>query len=90
MGKPNPQIARAAIFEIIENQMRDGTPTETKHTYDRLIADGHSEEETMRMIGCVLSSEVFEILKKNQPYNEERYVAALKALPEMPWDNDGG
>jgi hypothetical protein len=22
MGKPNPQIARAAIFEIIENQMR--------------------------------------------------------------------
>ena len=90
MTDPDPEIARAAIFEIIENQMRDDTPPETKETYDRLIADGHSREETMKMIGCVVTSEIFDVLKENQPYNQERYVAALQALPELPWDNDDG
>ena len=82
----NPDIARAAIFEIIENQIRDGTPPETKQTYDRLIAEGHSHEDAMRLIGCVVSSEIFDVLKKSQPYNEERYVAALNSLPKLPWD----
>ena len=88
MTTPDPEIARAAIFEIIENQMRDGTPPETKQTYDRLIAAGHSREETMKLIGCVVSSEIFDVLKARQPYNQERYVAALKALPKLPWDDD--
>ncbi len=88
MTEPDPTIAREAIFEVINNQIRDGTPPETKQTYDRLIADGHSEEETMKMIGCVVSSEIFDVLKHKQPYNQERYVAALRALPELPWDSD--
>ena len=89
MTEPDPQFARAAIFEIIENQMRDGNPLETKQTYDRLIADGHSHEETMKMIGCVVSSEIFDVVKRNQTFNQERYVAGLKALPELPWANEG-
>ena len=69
MTDPDPEITRAAIFQIIENQMRDDTPPETKQTYDRLIADGHSHEETMKMIGCVVTSEIFDVLKHHQPYN---------------------
>ena len=78
MTESDSQIAREAIFEIIENQIRDNTPPETKQTYDRLIADGHSHEEAMKMIGCVVTSEIFDVLKQNQPYNQERYVAALQ------------
>ena len=88
MASHNPEIARETVFEIIKNQMRDGTPPETKHTYERLIADGFSDEETMKFIGCALSSEMFELLKHNLTYDEERYVSALKTLPELPWDND--
>jgi hypothetical protein len=88
MTEPDPQLARAAIFEIIENQMRDETPIEIKQTYDRLIADGHSHEETMKMIGRDFSSEIFDVVKRNQTFNQERYVAGLKALPELPWAND--
>jgi hypothetical protein len=87
MTEPDPEIARATIFELIDNQIRDGTPPETKQTYDRLIAAGHSREETMKLIGCVVVSEIFDVLKERQPYNQERYVAALKALPELPWDD---
>ena len=78
MTEPDPQLARAAIFEIIENQMRAKTPLETKQTYDRLTADGHSHEETMKMIGCVVSSEIFDVVKRNQTFNQERYVAGLR------------
>ena len=85
----DPEITRAAIFEIIENQMRDDTPPETKQTYDRLIADGHSREETMKLIGCAVSSEIFDVLKQQQPFNQDRYVAALQSLPELPWDENG-
>ncbi len=54
MSQPDPEIARAAIFEIIENQIRDDTPPETKQTYDRLVADGHPHEETMKKRLAVL------------------------------------
>ena len=87
MTEPDPEIDRAAIFELIDNQIRDGTPPETKQTYDRLIAAGHSREETMKLIGCVVTSEIFDMLKERQPYNQERYVSALKALPDLPWDD---
>lgn len=88
MTDSSSEILRGAIFEIIENQIRDGTPPETEQTYDRLIGEGHSHEETMKMIGCAVTSEIFDVLKQKQPYNEQQYVAALQALPELPWDDD--
>jgi hypothetical protein len=64
MSQPDPHIALDAIFEIIENQKRDGDPPEAGQTYDRLIRDGHSHNEAMRMIGCVLSNEMFHIAQR--------------------------
>ena len=87
--EPDPTMAREAIIEIIENQLREETPPETKTTFDRLIAEGHSRDETMKLIGCVLSQEMFEILKHQQTFDEPRYVAALQALPELPSESDG-
>ena len=88
MTKPDQEVLREAIFEVVENQMRDGTPPQTKTTYDRLIAAGHSRLETMKLIGCAVTVEIFDVMKENKPYNEERYVAALEALPELPFDDD--
>lgn len=82
------EMTREVIFEIVENQMREGAPPETRQTYDRLMADGHSREQSMKLIGCALTSEIFSVLKENKPFDEERYVAALKALPKLPWDDD--
>ncbi len=88
MSDSDNEIVRGAINETIENQMRDGTPPETRHTYDRLIAAGHSREETMKLIGCVVTAEIFDVLQQNKPYNEQRYVAALKTLPKLPQERD--
>lgn len=30
MSAPDPELAREAMFEVVENQMRDGDPPETR------------------------------------------------------------
>jgi hypothetical protein len=44
-------------MEVVENQLRDGNPPETKQTFDRLLAEGHDEAEARRLIGCVVVAE---------------------------------
>lgn len=86
MSKPNPAVVRAAILEVVENQLRDGKPPETKQTYQRLVAEGHSEEEAKRLIAVVVTSEIFDVLKHKKPYDEARFIAALRQLPKLPYD----
>ena len=88
MPKPNRLLAREALFEIIENQIRDLSPQETKQTYDRLCSEGHSSNETMKMIACVLMSELSDMVQEQRDFDEQRYVTALKALPKLPWDDN--
>jgi hypothetical protein len=74
-----------AILEVVDNQIRDGNPPATKETFDRLVSDGLAGDEARRLIGCVVATEIFGILKHLKPYNEDRYVKALRKLPELPW-----
>ena len=81
--KVNKRLNRA-ILEVVENQIRQLKPPATKETFDRLLREGHSQDEARRLIGCVVASEIFDILKTMQPYDEDRYMAALRNLPELP------
>lgn len=74
------------MIEIVENQIRDNDPLETRITLERLMALGESRENAMRYIASVLSVEIYETLKGETPYNQERYLTNLKNLPELPWD----
>jgi len=77
-------IAQEAIFEIIENQLRDNNPPIAKETYTRLKSDGYSHDDTMKLIGCAMTTEIYEIMKHSQPFDEERYSQNLKNHPELP------
>jgi hypothetical protein len=80
---PNPRL-RQALLEVVENQLRDGTPPQTRETLDRLMAAGHTRERAVELIACVVSSEVFDVLRSGKPYDEGRYLAGLQALPQLP------
>jgi len=41
------------------------------------------------LIACVVSAEIFDVLKRQEPFNLDRFVKALDRLPAMPWDDDG-
>jgi hypothetical protein len=71
------------IMQVVENQLRDGTPPETKQTLDRLLKDGMAKSEAKRLIGCVVVSEIFDVMKSKQPYNHDRFVKALHRLPKL-------
>ena len=73
----NPYL-ESAILEVVENQLQTNDPPETRQTFDRLISEGYSEEEAKKLIGCIVSSEIFDILKKQEPFNPERYIKALE------------
>lgn len=46
------------ILQVVENQLRDGNPPETKATYERLIAEGISDENARALIGQVVVCEI--------------------------------
>jgi hypothetical protein len=86
--QPHNPLLRAAILEVVDTQLRDGIPPETRATLKRLMDDSIPEKEARELIACVVSTEIFDVLKSGQPYQEERYVAGLRALPRLPWQNE--
>ena len=75
-------------MEVVENQLRSDDPPQTKQTFKRLIEAGHSEKKAKRLIGCVVSAEIFDVLKKQEPFNLDRFVKGLNKLPAMPWTEE--
>ncbi len=72
------------ILEVVDNQICQLNPPATKETLDRLVREGIAEGEARRLIGCVVASEIFDILKQGKPFDEVRFVKALGALPALP------
>ena len=81
----NPYL-KSAILEVVDNQLQENDPPETRQTFDRLISEGYSEVEAKELIGCVVSSEIFDVMKKNEPFDPGRFAKALNGLPKLPWD----
>ena len=83
--KARPEVTQA-ILDVVENQIRDGDPVETATTVERLQRQGLPRQEAVRLIACVVASEMFQILKFGESFNEQRFIANLNKLPTMPWD----
>lgn len=77
---------RDQIFGIINNQLRDNDPPETKRTFDRLRKQGFDDFQAKQMIGQCITVELFDVLKSGKPFDNDRYIKNLKALPEEPFD----
>ena len=80
--EPDRDLLRGEILEVLENQLRDNEPPETRATLTRLTAEGHSELQAKKMIGCVVLVEMFDVLLEGRPSVHDRYVAALPEIPE--------
>lgn len=83
--KTNPRL-KAAILEVVNNQLQVDNPPETRSTLDRLISEGHLEKDAKELVACVVTSEIFDIMRHRKEFDLQRYVAALNKLPQMPWE----
>ena len=89
MKKNENQRLREAILEVINTQIQDNDPPETKEALIRLQNEGHSEKEALKLIGYVVASEVFSVMKENRQYDKSKYISALSNLPKLPWEKEG-
>jgi len=87
MSSEGNEVLHGAIMEVANNQINDNNPPETRQTLDRLIGEGHTEEDAKQLIGCVVVAEIFEVMKQGRAFDEPKFVAALEALPKLPSDD---
>ena len=67
---------------VVKNQIRQNEPPETKQTYDRLLEEGFPEEEVIRMLAAVVTAEIYDVMKSEKPFNQERFIRRLQNLPD--------
>lgn len=77
---------KKTILEVVDNQLRDNNPPETGMAYQKLLDAGYSRREAKEKIGAVVLSEVYDVLKEKQAYNEERYTQALEEMVQQSLD----
>jgi len=51
-------------------------------TFERLVALGYAPEDARRLIGNVVTQEIFAVMQRGEAYNEQRYIKALHGLPD--------
>lgn len=80
---PNEMLKRQ-FLEIVNNQLKSNDPPEAKQTLDRLKKEGYSDADARVLIAQCVAAEMFNVMKHNKPYDNERYVRNLNRLPDFP------
>src|SRR2546422_2788788 len=75
----NPHL-KAAILEVIENQIHTGDPPETQQTLERLLVAGSLRKQDIEMIGSALVEEIWAILHDHKPFDRARFTSLLEQL----------
>ena len=71
---------KKTLFEAVQNQIDCGRPEQTRKTYDRLLQEGHTGEQAIRLIASVLLAEMNRAMQTRNTFDEHRYAKALQAL----------
>lgn len=79
------EILREQIFQIVKNQLDANDPPETKITYNRLIQEGFDDLQAHQLIAQCVIVELFDVMNSGKPFDRDRYVKHLAALPEEPF-----
>ena len=83
MEETNPRL-KAMFLEVVQNQLNSNDPPEACQTLNRLMGSGMSREDAMICIAQAVCVEVFTILKQKKPFDNQRYLRNLAALPKEP------
>jgi hypothetical protein len=75
----NPDL-KEAILEIVESQLRDNDPPETRQTLKRLEAAGYSRETAIEIIGTPVVGEVWQVMHEHKAFDPKRLKALLDEL----------
>ena len=75
----NPFL-HVTMHVLVENQLDQNDPPETRATMERLMAGGLSRHEALHRIANVAAKEMFGILRDHRPFDHRAFVKGLRAL----------
>lgn len=75
-------------MNAIEDQLKSEEAPYVREHYIRLIEMGFSEVEAKKMLGAVLTNEMWELGQAQKEFDEATYIEKLENLPDMPWKED--
>lgn len=73
---------KETILEVVENQLRENNPPETRQTLERLLAAGYTRPAAVELIGSAVVEEIWQMLHERKPFDRARYKASLDKLNE--------
>jgi len=83
-------FAEATLIEAIENQIESDNPPAAKATLNKLTLVGYERDDIINLMAHVLAFEIDAMLQEDRPFNTQWYENALRALPELPPEEDQG
>lgn len=75
----NPYV-HVATHTVVENQLAEGDPPETREALEALLEAGYSRHDAIHGIGAVVVREIYGILKEERCFDREAYIASLRDL----------
>ena len=77
---------QAVYLEVVDNQLRDNDPPETRQTYERLRGLGYGERDAKILIASAIAAETYWIMKSETPHNPARFIRNLHRLPDQSFE----
>lgn len=76
------------LRQTVRDQIKANEPPEVAATYRRLVAAGHDNANAVELITAVLAAEMYDIMNEQRDFDEAKYNASLRRLPELPYESD--
>ena len=76
------------LRQTVRDQIKANEPPEVAATYRRLIAEGHDNSNAIELITVALAAEMYHIMNEQRDFDETKYNANLRRLPELPYESD--
>ena len=77
---------KKTIIEVVDNQLKANDPPCTKDIYEKLLNAGYSKSSAKDKIGAVVLTEIYDILKEGQTFDEEKYERSLEEMLQQSID----
>lgn len=81
------EFAESTLTQAIENQIESDNPPAAKATFNKLTLVGYEREDILNLMAHVLAVEIDAMLEEDRPFDTDWYETALRALPELPPEN---
>lgn len=84
MDRRRAARVRRALIDVVRTQIATGNPPATRATLERLLQEGHSRKQAVRLIAVAILCEMNDMMAEERNFDERRFTEMLDALPELP------